>query len=84
MVIGAIDALCVPMLISPLVIIFVGQISKLKQELKTRKEAEKEIRFLAYYDVLTNLPNRTLFNEILERAIKYAQQHNFIMFCAYF
>jgi diguanylate cyclase (GGDEF)-like protein len=79
MVIGAIDALCVPMLISPLVIIFVGQISKLKQELKTRKEAEKEIRFLAYYDVLTNLPNRTLFNEILERAIKYAQQHNFIM-----
>lgn len=79
MVIGAINALCVPMLISPLVIIFVGQISKLKQELKTRKEAEKEIRFLAYYDVLTNLPNRTLFNEILERAIKYAQQHNFIM-----
>ena len=79
MIIGAIDAFFAPLLIVPGLIFLVSRISKLQQELQSRKEAEKEIRFLAYYDVLTNLPNRTLFNEILERAIRHAQEHNFIM-----
>ena len=79
MIIGAIDALFAPLLITPALIFLVSRISKLQQELQSRKEAEKEIRYLAYYDVLTNLPNRTLFTEILERAIAHAQSHNFIM-----
>lgn len=79
MIIGAVDALFAPLLITPALIFLVSRISKLQQELQSRKEAEREIRFLAYYDVLTNLPNRTLFNEILERAIRHAQHHNFIM-----
>ena len=79
MIIGAVDAFFAPLLIVPALIFLVSRISKLQQELQSRREAEKEIRYLAYYDVLTNLPNRTLFNEILERAIGHAQQHDFIM-----
>src|SRR6202142_2048696 len=79
LIIGAIDALFVPLLVVPMIISFVAQISKLKQELESRQASEKEIRYLAFYDVLTNLPNRTLFNEILERAIGHAKHHDFIM-----
>jgi diguanylate cyclase (GGDEF)-like protein len=79
MIIGAIDALIAPLLITPALIFLVSRISKLQQELQSRKEAEKEIRYLAYYDVLTKLPNRTLFNQILERAIVQAQRHDYIM-----
>ncbi|MRW89633.1 EAL domain-containing protein [Duganella sp. FT80W] len=37
--------------------------------------AEKRIRHLAYNDVLTNLPNRTLFFELLASSIDQAQGH---------
>jgi diguanylate cyclase (GGDEF)-like protein len=36
--------------------------------------AEKRIRHLAYNDVLTNLPNRTLFFELLAKSIEQARQ----------
>jgi len=36
------------------------------------KKAEDHIKSLAYYDSLTNLPNRTLFNDRLEENIKYS------------
>jgi diguanylate cyclase (GGDEF)-like protein len=35
--------------------------------------AEKRIRHLAYNDVLTNLPNRTLFFELLGKSIEHAR-----------
>ena len=35
------------------------------QDISERKRAEEQIRFLAYFDGLTRLPNRTLFNERL-------------------
>jgi len=79
LIVGAIDALFAPLLIVPMIIVVTAQISKLQQELKSRKEAENQIRTLAYYDSLTSLPNRTLFRELLERAITYAQANNFIM-----
>ena len=79
MIIGAIDALFAPLLIVPGLIYLVSKISKLQQELESRKEVEKEIRYLAYYDNLTNLPNRTLFKELLERAIATANRHNYVM-----
>lgn len=78
-IIGAIDALFVPLLVIPIIIVVTAQISKLKQELKSRKEAENQIRTLAYYDSLTSLPNRALFRELLERAITYAHTNNFMM-----
>ncbi len=40
-----------------------------------RKEAEEQIRRLAYYDPLTGLPNRLLFTEQLQRALGHAERH---------
>jgi len=36
------------------------------QDISERKRAEEQIRFFAYFDGLTQLPNRTLFNERLK------------------
>jgi diguanylate cyclase (GGDEF)-like protein/PAS domain S-box-containing protein len=45
------------------------------QDITKRKKAEAKIRFLAYYDVLTGLPNRQLFKEHADRAIFTAQRN---------
>jgi diguanylate cyclase (GGDEF)-like protein len=39
------------------------------RDLRARKEAEKNIHFLAHHDGLTGLPNRTSFNKKLEHEI---------------
>ena len=39
-----------------------------------RKRSENQVRFLAYYDNLTGLPNRTFFKELLEKSIGYAER----------
>jgi diguanylate cyclase (GGDEF)-like protein/PAS domain S-box-containing protein len=44
------------------------------QDITRRKEAELKIRELAYYDSLTRLPNRSLFNDRLERAFANAHR----------
>jgi diguanylate cyclase (GGDEF)-like protein len=76
---GLFDALFVSLIVSLVIIVFVSQISKLQQEIKSRTEAEKQIRYLAYYDVLTTLPNRELFKELLKKALAYAQRNDFVM-----
>ena len=38
-------------------------------DITERKTAEEEVAFLAYHDKLTGLPNRALFEEMLESAI---------------
>ena len=40
-----------------------------------RKAAEEQVAFLAYHDSLTQLSNRTHFNEQLNRAIARVQRH---------
>jgi predicted signal transduction protein with EAL and GGDEF domain len=40
------------------------------------KRQEDRLRYLAYYDPLTSLPNRRSFNEQLNRIIKRAQRHD--------
>ncbi len=40
-----------------------------------RTAAQKQIRQLAHFDFLTGLPNRTLFNQLLEHALAKAQRH---------
>jgi diguanylate cyclase (GGDEF)-like protein/PAS domain S-box-containing protein len=42
------------------------------RDISERKRAEEVIRRQAYYDVLTNLPNRSLFKDRLEQAMKSA------------
>jgi diguanylate cyclase (GGDEF)-like protein/PAS domain S-box-containing protein len=44
-------------------------------DITQRKDAEEQIRRLAYYDTLTGLPNRLLFTEQLHKAIANAERH---------
>jgi diguanylate cyclase (GGDEF)-like protein len=44
-------------------------------DITRRKDAEEQIRRLAYYDPLTGLPNRLLFTEQLAKAIAQAARH---------
>ncbi len=44
------------------------------QDITHRKDAEEQIRRLAYYDALTGLPNRLQFSEQLVKAIANAQR----------
>lgn len=41
------------------------------------KQNEQRLTYLAHYDDLTGLPNRTLFYERVERALFLAKQHNY-------
>ncbi len=45
-------------------------------DLTDRKQAEKQIAFLAYHDELTGLPNRAMFQEVLEVALARARRGN--------
>jgi len=48
-------------------------------DITERKQSEERIRFLAYYDSLTGLPNRTLYKELLSRALVSARRHGRLM-----
>ena len=45
-------------------------------DITERKRAEEQVAFLAYHDKLTGLPNRALFEEMLEAAIARARRHD--------
>lgn len=45
------------------------------QDISMRKRTEEKIRYLAYYDTLTGLPNRVLFEDRLKRALGRAYSH---------
>ena len=45
-------------------------------DITARKAAEEQVAFLAYHDKLTGLPNRALFEEMLESAIARARRHD--------
>ena len=44
-------------------------------DITRHKNAEEQIRRLAYYDPLTGLPNRLLFTEQLHKALAHAERH---------
>jgi diguanylate cyclase (GGDEF)-like protein len=46
------------------------------RDITERKAAEAEIYNLAYYDELTELPNRELFSQSLERTIRHARRED--------
>ncbi|HUO58079.1 MAG TPA: EAL domain-containing protein [bacterium] len=50
-------------------------VQSISRDITERKRAEETIRRQAYYDVLTNLPNRTLFKDRLEQAMKQAHRN---------
>lgn len=51
-------------------------IEGIARDLRERKRAEATIRRMAFYDVLTNLPNRVLFDEYLRNALALAKRHD--------
>jgi diguanylate cyclase (GGDEF)-like protein/PAS domain S-box-containing protein len=45
-------------------------------DISERKASEQRIHRLAYYDALTHLPNRTLFQDRLHSALQHAERHD--------
>jgi len=52
----------------------VHEVRQLASALGRRRQAEEQIRQLAYFDQITGLPNRALFREQLARALKVADR----------
>ncbi len=46
------------------------------EDITNRKQAEEQVQFLAYYDALTGLANRTLLQDRVHKALASAQRHN--------
>jgi diguanylate cyclase (GGDEF)-like protein len=46
------------------------------RETETKLKHARRVEYLAYYDGLTALPNRSLFNKLLSQAISQAQRHH--------
>jgi diguanylate cyclase (GGDEF)-like protein/PAS domain S-box-containing protein len=44
-------------------------------DITERKKAEEQVAFLAYHDKLTGLPNRAMFEELLDLAMARARRH---------
>ncbi|MBI4242511.1 MAG: EAL domain-containing protein, partial [Planctomycetes bacterium] len=53
------------------------------RDITERKQSESQIRYLAYYDSLTGLPNRTFLKELFKKAIDYAQRYNLMVAILY-
>jgi len=51
-----------------------GYFIAIKQDITERKLAEERVKFLAYYDALTGLPNRTLLHDRLAKALAGARR----------
>ncbi len=49
---------------------------RLRVEVQDRREAERRVEFLAYHDILTQLPNRALARDRLLQAIADARRHH--------
>ncbi len=49
------------------------------RDISERKLAEDRIRYLAYHDALTDLPNRMLLNDRLGQTIRHARRHDQIV-----
>ncbi|UOQ44504.1 EAL domain-containing protein [Halobacillus salinarum] len=45
------------------------------KDVSSRKQMEEKIKYHAYYDSVTNIPNRVLFHDRLSQALTYAELH---------
>ncbi len=50
--------------------------NELEIEIEVRKRAEEKIKYLAFYDHLTGLPNRVLFHDRITFALSHAHRNN--------
>ena len=51
----------------------------LNEQIQKRLTIEKELEYLAYYDELTDMPNRTLFIETLKKALIQSKRNNSLL-----
>ncbi|MFY8150303.1 MAG: EAL domain-containing protein [Prochlorococcaceae cyanobacterium] len=51
------------------------------RDITARKRAESQLEWLAYYDPLTDLPNRTHINSLLEQVLRTANRENEPLAC---
>lgn len=61
-----------------------GWFAAIFSDVTTRKQAEEHMRYMAHYDSLTGLPNRTLLTERATQALALAarrQEHLALLFC---
>jgi diguanylate cyclase (GGDEF)-like protein len=49
--------------------------ARLRVEIAERGQAEERIRYMAHYDALTNLPNRTLLQDRLRQALSFSRRN---------
>ncbi|MET0066820.1 MAG: PAS domain S-box protein [Candidatus Thiodiazotropha sp.] len=62
----------------------VREIANLAYDFHERKRAEEQIQFMAYYDVLTRLPNRALLSDRLQQAMAQAHRTGQLVGVCYF
>jgi diguanylate cyclase (GGDEF)-like protein/PAS domain S-box-containing protein len=55
----------------------VTRMSGITMDIDDRKQAEERVQFLAYYDALTGLPNRTLFRDRLANTLAGARRQKY-------
>ncbi len=48
---------------------------RLRQEITERTQAEERVRYMAHYDALTDLPNRSLLQDRIKQAIAHAHRN---------
>lgn len=56
----------------------------ISEDITERKQTEEQLRHIAFYDALTNLPNRALFMKQLEQAIYQTRSLNQTLFAVVF
>jgi len=49
---------------------------QLQQEITEKQNSERRLAYIAYYDALTNLPNRTLFEDRVEQVVAVSDRHD--------
>ena len=54
-------------------------VTVISKDITEHRKTEEQVRFLAYFDSLTGLPNRFFFKELLDKALAYAERHNLIL-----
>lgn len=58
----------------------VGEVVSVGTDITQRKESEEKLRQMAFYDTLTGLPNRIMFeNEIAKRIVKEGRKSSFAL-----
>ncbi len=54
-------------------------VTVVSKDITEHKNTEEQVRFLAYFDSLTGLPNRFFFKELLDKALLHAERHKLIL-----